>query len=109
MGYERTLKKAKQKNLKKQNSIVANAYIGLLSLDLLKNQLDNKTSMFSNMMGYEPMKTEDYEDIKSEIEKKSGLTSEEILTYVEHNSDLKDFVKKSNELRELFNTAINKN
>lgn len=108
MGLERTLRKNKKKSSAIQNASIAKGYVDLMALEILKNQLENKTSVFSNMMGYEPMKIEDYEDIKSEIENKTGLKSEEILNHVEQNNDFKDLLKKSNEMMELFNTAINK-
>ena len=37
-----------------------------------------QTSGLSNMLGHEPMKIEDYEDMKAKIEKKTGLKAEEI-------------------------------
>lgn len=109
MGLERTLRKNKQKSREMQNASIAKGYVELIALEKLKNQLDSKTSGLSNMLGHEPMKIEDYEDMKAKIEKKTGLKAEEIINYVEQNSDLKDFLKKSNEMVELlFNIDINK-
>lgn len=109
MGLERTLRKNNQKSREMQNESIAKGYVELMGLERLKNQLESKTSGLSNMLGYEPMKIEYYEDMKAKIEKKTGLKAEEIINYVEQNSDLIDFKKKANEMMELlFNIDINK-